>query len=114
MYLQPLGVLLQLDGGVIADATLTLSADGDDAAAVLRVRPALVGAAAAMVTLRADGSHGDGSASRELRLTCAQPCVLQAAPFLPAAGEHVARLRFAPTLQGDDTLLELRTVPPLV
>ena len=113
IYLQPLGVLLQLDGGVITDATLTLGADGNDAAVMLRVRPALVGAAAALVTLRADGAHGDGSASRELRLTCAQSCTLEAAPFLPAAGEHVARLRFTPAQQGEDsTLLELRTVPP--
>ena len=59
-----------------------------------------------MVTMRADGTHGDGAAERTIRARCAPPCALEEASFLPAAGEHVLRLRFPP-LAGGVAVLEL-------
>jgi hypothetical protein len=97
LYLQPLGVLLQLDGGVIDSALLTLRGGGGGASAALQLRPALAGARAALLTLRADGGGGRApELARELALSCAAPCALLPGPFPAAAavGDHVLQLRF--------------------
>ena len=100
IYLQPLGALMQLDGGVFDDAELTLSGADAPAAAAFSIRPALIGARTALVTLRADGAHGDPP--RNFRMRCAAPCTLESSPFPDGdAGDAVVRLRFGgAALQG--------------
>ena len=95
LYLQPLGLLLQLDGGVIDEARVRLSGGGGRA--LLIVRPSPPAASAAMLTLRADGDARATGAPQAARLRCAAGCTLGPAPFPASAGGHetVLRLRFA-------------------
>jgi hypothetical protein len=95
LYLQPLGLLLQLDGSVVDEARVRLS--GGACRASLTVQASPPGAAAALLTLRADGDARATGAPHAARLRCAAGCALGPAPFAATAGGHetVLRLRFA-------------------
>jgi hypothetical protein len=97
LYLQPLGLLLQLDGGVVDEAHVRLSGGSGAGRASLTVRPSPSAASAAMLTLRADGDAHATGAPTAARLRCAAGCALGPAPFAASAGGHetMLRLRFA-------------------
>lgn len=87
LYLSPLGVLMELDGGVFEGVILVLQPG--PVAAVLRIRPAMPTATHAHLTLLADGD-GDAPA-RRVRLRCSAPCGFEASPFV--GGQNIYRVR---------------------
>lgn len=70
LYLQPLGVMLTLDGAAFESTILRMKPA--PRGAVLRIVPVPSTATHAMVTLRADG--GADAPARRLRLRCSAPC----------------------------------------
>jgi hypothetical protein len=89
LYLQPLGLLLVVDGAAVVKATVALQAGGARVARVA-LAPAPAGSTHAMLQLTADGSR---DAARRVKLRCDAPCGFDRVPFGGQAAEmHNLRL----------------------
>lgn len=99
LFLQPLGVMVTVDGATVEWAELRLRPGGAPAVAKLRLAPSPAGVSThALVTLRSDGEAPEG---RRLELLCPAPCALEAGIFpggssgaAAAAAADVFRVRF--------------------
>ena len=98
VYLQPLGLLMTVDGGAFERVSLTVggAAGGE---AVLRLSPLPASSTHALLTLTADGPRGGGGGRRVHCRCVARSCSLGAAPFPSrggAAGEAGGSLQDNP------------------
>ena len=91
VYLQPLALLVEVEGAALSHASLRLSGHADGAAtASLHLTPNPPSATHAILALSGDGTR---RAQRRARLACAAPCALAAAPF-PGRAPGVHRVEF--------------------
>lgn len=98
VYLQPLGLLVTVDGGAFERVSLAVgvAAGGE---AVLRLSPLPASSTHALLTLTADGPRGGGGGRRVHCRCVARSCSLGAAPFPSrggAAGEAGGSLQDSP------------------
>lgn len=87
LYLQPLGVMLTVDGGSVQSAEIRLRPGPPSA--VVRVTPSPAGVSVrAFITLRADGEGAEG---RRVTMRCEAPCGFEPSIFPAAADVFVMR-----------------------
>ena len=86
LYLQPLGLLLQLDGATFDQTILTMRPA--PTAAAIRLKPNPPTSTHAMLTVRADGAAEE----RKVRLRCSAPCGFEPTGFRGEASD-VWRIR---------------------
>ena len=84
VYLQPLGVMLVVDGAAALEVRLQLGGGGAARLAHVRLAPSPASSTHAMLQLTADGGRAE---ARRVKLACDAPCGFEPAPFGGAASD---------------------------